>query len=231
MNKFSISDKAIVLMDIDGTIKDLTKENTDALLRTMHDLNIADSSIRSKLVLSINKVNMYLVKTGLLPTNSTMQNILLFIYAVMLFKNYAKLKETYFGEYNKEDIFFDSAEPMVKKLFGNGSKLYFVTKNKQNVSILNSDFAGKYNKALRLVVGRKGFTKYIAYKDFINHRNYNKSSLVIIGDNLFDDVVPAMLLGIKVIWCDMYNCKLKRLVYNVLKIFYSKISMQNINEI
>lgn len=231
MNICNISNVAIVFMDIDGTLKDLAKENTEALIRTMDKLKISSNMFRSRVVFWMNKVNMYLVKTGLLPTNATMQKVLLFFYSIVLFKSYTKFKCIYFKEYNKEDIFFDSAEVAVKKIFSNECKLYLITKNEQNTSIINSDFAGEFNKLLRVVIGKKGFTKYAVYKEFLVHRNYNKDTLVIIGDNFFDDVVPALLLGVQVIWCDMYNCKIKRLVGMLLRIFCKNIIMKNIYDI
>lgn len=214
---------SVVLMDIDGTIKDLVKENTDALTKTLKRLDNVQDTIRGKLVLAINRVNMYLVKTGLLPTNRTMQNILLHVYAFMTFKSFKRFRLNYFKEYNREHMFFDSSKNLLKDIYGSDIRLYFVTKNNQNESVLKCDELKKYKHELRLIVGKNGITKYSVYKDFLKKRGFKKSEVLIVGDNLFDDIIPAILLGVNAVWRDMYGCKLKRLALNVLRIFTKKV--------
>lgn len=214
---------SVVLMDIDGTVKDLVKENTDALIRTMKRLDNVHKTIRGRLVLGINKVNMYLVKTGLLPTNRTMQNILLHIYSFMTFKSFKKFKSVYFKEYNREHIFFDNSKDTLRYIYDNDMRMYFVTKNEQNESILGCEELKEFRYKMKLIVGKSGITKYSVYKDFMRKRGFRKYEVLMVGDNLFDDVIPAILLGINVVWCDMYGCRLKRFVLNILRIFTKKV--------
>lgn len=214
---------SVVLMDIDGTVKDLVKENTDALIRTMKRLDNVHKTIRGRLALGINKVNMYLVKTGLLPTNRTMQNILLHIYSFMTFKSFKKFKSVYFKEYNREHIFFDNSKDTLRYIYDNDMRMYFVTKNEQNESILGCEELKEFRYKMKLIVGKSGITKYSVYKDFMRKRGFRKYEVLMVGDNLFDDVIPAILLGINVVWCDMYGCRLKRFVLNILRIFTKKV--------
>lgn len=214
---------SVVLMDIDGTVKDLVKENTDALIRTMKKLNNVDETIRGKLVFGVNKVNMYLVKTGLLPTNYTMQNILLHIYSFMTFKSFKRFKSVYFKEYNREHIFFDNSKDTLRYIYDNDMRMYFVTKNEQNESILGCEELKEFRYKMKLIVGKSGITKYSVYKEFMRKRGFRKYEVLMVGDNLFDDVIPAILLGINVVWCDMYDCRLKRIVLNILRIFTKKV--------
>ena len=214
---------SVVLMDIDGTVKDLVKENTDALIRTMKKLNNVDETIRGKLVFGVNKVNMYLVKTGLLPTNYTMQNILLHIYSFMTFKSFKRFKSVYFKEYNREHIFFGNSKDILKDIYDNDKRMYFVTKNEQNESVLGCKELEKFRYKMKLIVGKRGITKYSVYKEFMRKRGFRKYEVLMVGDNLFDDVIPAILLGINVVWCDMYDCRLKRIVLNILRIFTKKV--------
>lgn len=214
---------SVVLMDIDGTVKDLVKENTDALIRTMKKLNNVDETIRGKLVFGVNKINMYLVKTGLLPTNYTMQNILLHIYSFMTFKSFKRFKSVYFKEYNREHIFFSNSKDILKDIYDNDMRMYFVTKNEQNESILGCKELEKFRYKMKLIVGKRGITKYSVYKEFMRKRGFRKYEVLMVGDNLFDDVIPAILLGINVVWRDMYDCRLKRIVLNILRIFTKKV--------
>ncbi len=223
MSIYNNSNISVVLMDIDGTVKDLVKENTDALIRTMKRLDNVHKTIRGRLVLGINKVNMYLVKTGLLPTNRTMQNILLHIYSFMTFKSFKKFKSVYFKEYNREHIFFDNSKDTLRYIYDNDMRMYFVTKNEQNESILGCEELKEFRYKMKLIVGKSGITKYSVYKDFMRKRGFRKYEVLMVGDNLFDDVIPAILLGINVVWCDMYGCRLKRFVLNILRIFTKKV--------
>lgn len=243
----NINNDTVFFIDIDGTIKDLVKENTDALMRTMAKMGSVDKKLRGKAVFSINKANMYLVKTGLLPTNSIMQKILLFIYSTLLFKSYTRFKEIYFDEYNKEHIFFDSAEKDIEKVCcNNAERVYFVTKNSQNRSIIKSQLLKSYDKEFCIVVGYKNLvtwellyknkkvssnygeyyksTKYAMFKHMIMWWEHDKEKIVVIGDNLFDDVIPALRLGVKVVWCNKYNCKLKKVVAKILTKFCKNLS-------
>lgn len=211
------------LVDIDGTLKDLVKENTTALINAMKRMNNIHLTKRGKFVLWINRCNMHFVKTGMLPTNCLMQNVLLFIYSSLLFKNYNVFKKVYFEEYNKENIFFECAEEMIQNLTDNDFILYLVTKNKQNKRMLKLKDKDIIKSIRRIVVGRRKVSKYQLYKSFMSNKLICKDEVLIIGDNFWDDVLPGLLLGSTVVWCNMYNSKLKKLVINILKLFFRNV--------
>ena len=215
------------MVDIDGTIKDLVKENTNALIRTMEFFDNINLKFRGRFVLFINKINMFFVKTGLLPTNKLMLNILLFIYSVMLLKRFKKFKSKYFEEYNKEHIFFEKADEIINSINHNHLTIYMVTKNRQNKYIAKVKDVGNnfkcINSIYKIVVGKRNTIKYTVYKSLMQKNGIKKNELVIIGDNFWDDILPAMLLGVKVIWCNMYNSNLKKSAINILKLFNKNI--------
>lgn len=213
----------LAAVDIDGTLKDLAQENTSALIKTMKSMGNVNLKLRGKFVLWINKINMYFVKTGLLPTNSFMQKTLLFLYSILLFKNYETFKKRYFKAYNKENMFFESAETIIDKLEDKGLKVYLVTKNRQNKRILQVTDKTIANRIERLIIGRKRTSKYVVYKSFISSRGISKNEVLIIGDNFWDDVLPAILLRATVIWCNMYNSKFKAIVINIFKLIFKNI--------
>jgi len=210
----------IVMLDIDGTIKDLVKENTDAIIKTMKIMDRVDLKLRGKLVLWINKINMYLIKTGLIPTNKFMQSVLLLTYSILLLKRYKQFKNIYFKEYNKEDVFFSGVEEKFDELYSNGKNIYLVTKNIQNQNILKCSNLKGISK---LSIGKQKKLKYYAYKTLVEELGLAKKSVIIIGDNLWDDVFPALILGVNVIWCNMYSSKFKKIVISLLSAITKKV--------
>jgi len=216
-------DLYLAMVDIDGTIKDLVKENTNALIHTMEKMGNINLKLRGKFVLGINKINMYFVKTGLLPTNSFMQKTLLFLYSILLFKKYEIFKQIYFEEYNKENVFFDCAEEMMDNLYSSKLNAYLVTKNRQNKRMLNLKNNYIVRDIHRVIIGKKNITKYSVFKSFLSNRYINYREVLIVGDNFWDDVLPALLLGTTVVWCNMYKSRLKNIVINILKIFFKNI--------
>ena len=61
------------------------------------------------------------------------------------------------------------------------------------------------------------------YKSFIEEQNIDKNYAVIIGDNFWDDILPGILLGVNVIWCNKYNSKIKKQAISILKLFFRNI--------
>ena len=212
--------KNVFILDIDGTIKDLVKENTEALIYAMKKLNRVDLKFRGKFVLWVNKVNMYFIKTGFLPTNSFMQKLLLLMYSILLFKNYPKFKKIYFRRYNKEHIFFHEISEALQKLHESEKELYLVTKNVQNKNILKCLDLDVINS---LVIAENNKSKYHVYYNIINKLKLEKESIVIVGDNLCDDIIPALILGVDVIWCNMYGCRLKQIATKILSTINKKV--------
>ena len=206
-----------VMMDIDGTIKDLVQENNIALINAMKAMDRVDLRLRGKLVLQINKLNMF-VKTGLLPTNKFMQGVLLLIYSILLLKRYTDFENIYFKEYNKEDIWFDGVDNKLEDLYNNGTSIYLVTKNTQNENIVKDSAMWPSRRFIsKLIIGKRRKIKYYLYKQLVDELGISKHTIVIIGDNFWDDILSALILGVNVIWCNMYNSKLKKFAISILE--------------
>lgn len=215
------NDVFMVLMDIDGTLKDLAQENTSSLINAMKSMDNINLTLRGKIVLFIDRINMYLVKTGLLPTNKFMQNVLLLMYSLLLIKRYDLLKEKYFEEYNKCNVFFEDAVETLKKMNRKNEVVYLVTKNRQNKGIFKISNGVEKNIAKyieQLLIVNEKYTKYHVFKRVIKNRGMERNEAIVIGDNFWDDVLPAMLLGVKVVWCNRYNCRIKSFAIKVLKL-------------
>jgi len=216
----------IVMMDIDGTIKDLAKENTNALISAMKKTGNIDTSLRGKIVLTINKLSMYSVKIGLLPTNKVMLNMLLKIYCALLFTNYNKFKHLFYNEYNNEYVFFEDIDIIIKNMCDKNLRLYLVTSNSQNKNILKlkkdeNRYACIMKYVDRLVVSKS--RKYGVYKSIMQNNWMQKNEVLIVGDNFWDDVLPALILGCRVVWCNVYDSKLKKIVISILKVFNKNV--------
>ena len=166
---------------------------------------------------------MWFIKTGMLPTNSFMKNILLFIYSVLLLKKYNLFKKIYFEEYNKENIFFECADCMIQNIIACDFTVYLITKNNQNKRMVKLKDNNIIKNTQKIIVGNKKTSKYSMYKAFISTKRISKKYVLIIGDNFWDDVLPGILLGSTVIWCNMYNSKLKKLAINILKLFFRNV--------
>lgn len=215
------------LVDVDGTIKDLVKESTNALEKAMEYMGRVNTKRRGKFVLWLNKFNMYIVKLGILPTNKFMQNILISAYALLLFKSPKKFVSKYFEVYNKEEVFFDDAKDIVETLYNKDLVVCVLSKNMQNQSILDARKYTESTKFLKYIsktyIGEKVTAKYFLYKSFMRNRCIFNYEVVIVGDNFIDDILPAMLLGTKVVWCNKYNSKLKQFFIAILKFFSKKV--------
>lgn len=229
-----LNDKQLyyALVDIDGTIKDLVKESTNALEKTMQYMGNVNLTNRGKFVLWLNKISMYIVKLGILPTNKFMQNILMSAYSLILFKNPKIFTTRYFEEYNKEEVFLGDTNKIIEKLYNKDLVVCMLSKNNQNKNILekNQQSAETKNFAkyvATVCIANNNIIKYFLYKSFMKKRNIYDVEVVIIGDNFFDDVLPAMFLGTKVVWCNKYNSKLKQKLIFFLKFFTKKVLEEN----
>ena len=221
--RLDVSSK-VVMMDIDGTIKDLARENTAALVKTMQKMGNVNLKFRGRIVLSINRVNMYLVKTGLFPTNRFMQSVLLLIYSILLLERYSSFKRAYLTEYNDEHIFFDSMCEKLEDMHCTSEEIYLVTKNVQNKNITD---CFEIKNGDELIIETHNGSKFHLYKSLIEENSICKDELIIVGDNFWDDVLPAIMLGVDVVWCNMYNCIVKNVSMKVLRIFSKKVISQD----
>lgn len=203
----------VIIFDIDGTLKDLCLEHENALQHTLDEYNVG--KFRRKLVLVLNKIAMSMVKTGMFSTNQTKQNVLIWMFSVLSGVKARKFNEEYFKQYSNQICLFEGAYELLEAI--NGKKIvYFSTINNQNY---NLEECGIPQERILYTVGA---LKIATYKKLVESIGVNKSEVLIVGDNLFDDLLSAKLLGVKCLLVNNYNSKLKNVFCKRVKSKYLK---------
>lgn len=203
----------VIILDIDGTLKDLCREHTNAVKHTLKQFKV--SGVKQKMVLAINKLAMYVVKTGLMPTNHSKQNFLVKLYAIICRVRIVDFYESYFENYTNELCLFDGAYDLLRNL-NSEREIYFATINKQNY---NLEVCGISQERISYT---EGAFKVATYNRIIRNVGVDKSQVVIIGDNLFDDLFSARQLGVKCFLINRYKSRLKSLVCKLVNGRYLK---------
>ena len=173
--------------------------------------SIKNKKIRKKAVLLLDKVAMWFVKTGILPTNERMKKILTNVYAIILNEKFESFKMEYKLYYENVNIIFNNIEKLLKELLVE-KEVYFVTINKQNY---NLDAHGIVQDRIIYTTSQK---KINAYEKLLEDKSLNKDSLLIVGDNLVDDIRAAKKLGIDSLLVDNYGSDIKRFVAKLLNV-------------
>ena len=203
----------VVILDIDGTLKDLCKEHTNALLKTLEYFGV--KGFARKAVAILNKLAMCIVKTGFIPTNHSKQNFLLNAYATLCGIKVVDFYENYFENYTREICLFDGAYELLNYLHQE-KQVYFATINKQNYNLEECGIAQE-----RIMYTDGGF-KVATYSRLIKSTGYSKSDVVIVGDNLFDDLFSAKQLGVKFFLVNRYRSRLKNAICKLVNSKYLK---------
>lgn len=214
LDEIKKSKAEIVVFDIDGTLKDLCAEHSIAVKLSMEEFE-GHKKVRKNLILFVDKIAMNIVKTGLLPTNHIMQNILVFVYSILLNVKFNKFKKTYFAYYKKQLCLFDGAFELIQEL-SKSHDVYFATINKQNY---NLEECGISQEKIIYVTDK---LKKTTYTRFIKSKGIDKSRVIIVGDNVFDDMLSAKIIKTKHILVNNYNSKVKKIICRVLNGRYLK---------
>lgn len=203
----------VIIFDIDGTLKDLCEEHTNAVRNTVGKFVV--NKFRRKVVLALNKFAMYVVKTGLIPTNNSKQNFLVKVYAILCGVKIVDFYEAYFENYIHEICLFEGAYELLTNL--NGKKeVYFATINKQNYNLETCGISQER------ITYTDGAFKVATYNHIIKSIGVEKSDVVIVGDNIFDDLFSAKQLGIKCFLVNQYKNRLKRAICKLVNSRYLK---------
>ena len=207
------SQAKLVIFDIDGTLKDLCQEHTNALRLTLNHHNV--SKKRRRLVLFINKVAMAMVRTGMFTTNRRKQNLLLKVFGIMSCVKLDKFLDNYYENYAKQVVVFDGTYELLNKI-GIEKVVYFSTINKQNYNLES------YGIPQDRIVYSNRYFKAAAYRQILKTVNVKKEDVIIVGDNVFDDILAAKSLGVKSFLVNHYNSKLKGLLCRLINRKYLK---------
>ena len=193
----------VIIFDIDGTLKDLCAEHTNAVKYTLNRFGV--NKLKQDLVLALNRLAMYLVKLGVLSTNPSKQNFLVKIYAMLCRVKIVDFYETYFENYTHEFCLFDGAYELLENL-NSEREVYFATINKQNYNL------GSCGISQERISYTEGAFKVATYNRIIKSIGIDKSEVVIVGDNLLDDLFSANQLGVKCLVVNRYKSRLKGLI-------------------
>lgn len=198
------NDIKLVIFDIDGTIKDLYTEHKNALVQTMKKLQVY-STKRAKFALFLNSIGMKFFKWGCLPTNCLMQSVLIWIISFIIGCDYTQFKKMYYENYPEKSILFEKMKGQIKSLPFHMDIILASTNNYN----LNTQ------KELCHIFGIKEL-RAKKYKDILQKGNVPVNNILVVGDNFFDDYLPAKLLGCKVCMVNMYDSKFKAFFLNLL---------------
>lgn len=193
----------VIVFDIDGTLKDLCKEHTNAVKLTLKQFEVG--KVKSKAILALNKIAMFLVKIGLLPTNHSKQNFLLKVYALIAGVRLIDFYDQYFENYTRELCLFDEVYELLTSL-NKERQVYFATINKQNYNLEECGIPQER------IMYTEGAFKVATYNKLLKSINAQRDDVIIVGDNFFDDFVSAKHLGVKCLLVNRYNSKLKSVI-------------------
>ena len=207
LTKIARSNIEVVILDIDGTLKDLCGEHDYALINTLNEYCVG--SKKRKLILTLNWLAMSMVKTGLISTNHSKQKILTILFSTLACVDHERFVKSYFKNYKEEISLFDGVYDSLKSLSINKT-IYFATTNKRNYDL------GKYGIPQSQIVYTTEKFKLSTYKNLIEKLNVPNNKIVIVGDNIFDDMISAKILGTKYLLVNNYNSRFKQIVSKVI---------------
>lgn len=187
----------LIIFDIDGTIKDLHQEHKIAIEKVLKEFNILYTK-RAKFALWLNSIGMVFFKWGCLPTNSFMQKVLLYIMSVITLSDFKKFKDLYYKNYPKYSILFEEMRTEILSL-------------PFELNIILSS-TNEYNLSTKQELCKEFCVEKIRAKNYskiIKEEKIPANSVLIIGDNFFDDFLPAKVLGCNVLLVNMYQSQTK----------------------
>lgn len=201
------SGASVVIFDIDGTLKDLCEEHRKSLNLTLISLNI--NKMSRFLIKTLNKIAMYMVKCGIFPTNKAKQDILLTVFSLIAIKNKKSFKDEYYKYYKEQIEIFEGVKNILSVLYKE-KEVYFATINNQNYNLEHCGILSNQ------IVYTKGILKVTSYKKLLEKLNVKRSEVIIVGDNIFDDIISAKILGTKSILVNNYNSNFKSFMCKLL---------------
>lgn len=203
----------VIILDIDGTLKDLCKEHTIALLLTLEEFQV--SNFRKNMIALINNIAMYMVKTGMVSTNHRKQGILIKMFAILSKTKLKSFRELYFKKYSEQIILFDGVDQLLC-LLNSEKEIYFSTINHQNYNL------GECGISQKRIVYTEGKSKVETYRKILENTGLDKDKVLVVGDNIFDDILSAKRFGVKCLLINSYDNKVKNVLCRIINNKYLK---------
>lgn len=213
----------LVLIDVDGTLGNLVQEHMLVIKEMVRvRVNLETKKIYDFRIW-LNKIFMIFVRIGIFPTNKNMQIILCFINSILFIEPFESFKEEYLRESMITKKAFVSSGQFLNELERLNVKYLLVSKNPRS----NRFFYDSISKPI--TISKNSGNKLDIFKEVIKRVSFNEGydilpeQVLVIGDNFWDDIVPAMKLNLNVLWCNKYQSKIKeKCNYYLRKLFYKK---------
>lgn len=211
-----------VISDIDGAIKDIVLKH---MLVIEGMIKVRNNMKKYEGVIKLNYFFMNFVKVGIFPTNRNMQLIICYLNSILLGISFKRFACEYFCNFNMIEEKFENSNELLKFMRDIGLKYVMVSNDPQNKDFCTDETKDKHYP--KVIINTKG-DKFDVFKKLLKTElnPYGKpiltEEILVIGDNLWDDVIPAIRLKMNVLWCDKYDSKTKRFVNRLIRLFYKK---------
>ena len=214
----------LVILDVDGTMKDLVLEHMCAIKEIARIRQTSENSKDIRVIIAINNFFMCFVKCGLFPTNSVMQNILCFVNCILFCEPFKNFRCEYLTEYYKRRKIFDNTSELLDEIVKSGAKYVIISKNSQSINFFSGNWTFTQNNIYISDGDKLGLFKNLIESTAVSEsKDILPEEVLIIGDNFWDDVIPAMRLKANVLWCNKYfSSSKRRCIHYLSKIFYKK---------
>ncbi len=143
----------------------------------------------------------------------------------MFGEKFVDFKDEYFSFYDSIRILFNDSHQVLSEIERLGAKYILVSKNEQNINFFGCK--NVFEPSLILICNTSGnkldvLKRAIKFANTSEVKKISIDQIVVMGDNFWDDIVPAMQLGTRVLWVNKYRSKSKRICNYILRILYKK---------
>lgn len=169
-----MSEKKICMIDIDGTLLESYKNIYNEIIIKLFGKN--------KLIMRINSIFFKINDLDIISNNIFIFNIIMLIYSILSFTKFSENIKKYEQEYinmSKDEIISNYIKIIIP-IEEKGYTVYLIT---------HDDFATRFKVYIPATIVNANKTLFVL-------RNMSKLNLeYIIGNNLFDDIVPFVLIN------------------------------------
>lgn len=147
---------------------------------------------------TLDRIGFYLKNKSIISTNMKCFKFRIYLMGLFLFRNPVEFYKEYVDEYVKHLSVEQEAKYIIKTLKCKGIKVVIASNNILNEKIIQDSLE------IPSYYASDGQSKKDIYTEILKEYQIEAEQAVVVGDNLFDDVLYPGKLGIKTIW---YNRK------------------------